>query len=75
MIHVLLPVHQERELQMKARQAQAYEAMKGQFEGLLGRLQVRKVALVGAPVRVCSFRKVYVTTSAIQLFFLLVKQV
>lgn len=31
---------QERELQMKARQAQAYEAMKGQFEGLLGRLQV-----------------------------------
>ncbi len=25
---------------MKSRQAQAYEAMKGQFEGLLGRLQV-----------------------------------
>lgn len=25
---------------MKAEQARAYEAMKGQFEGLLGRLQV-----------------------------------
>lgn len=25
---------------MKARQAQAYETMRGQFEGLLGRLQV-----------------------------------
>lgn len=37
---------QERELQMKARQAQAYEAMKGQFEGLLGRLQVRALSLV-----------------------------
>lgn len=37
---------QELELQMKARQAQAYEAMKGQFEGLLGRLQVSELLAV-----------------------------
>lgn len=37
----LLGVFKERELLVKAEQARAYEAMKGQFEGLLGRLQVR----------------------------------
>lgn len=36
---------------LKAEQARAYEAMKGQFEGLLGRLQVRNASAVseGSP--------------------------